>query len=1096
MDEGRQAQQLEAMDSFLGNTRQFFQGVPSSTRGYGVPTSRDDSHAPPTPTPPATPTLPPSHPYHPYPQPMTGAVPATSVPGLLPPSRPMTPVTPSHKPPDHSTSASPYNIPFLHPTGTKPSSADARFLPFEQQYRQAALATGSVVAPSSTRSSDTLHSSRAPSQSHNNGQGLTVESRMSSRTYAKPPSLPVEGRSHMPVYTTQAPSTDLRHPRLYNSTQPLPNDVRVFSHPYSSQNSTDSPMGAAAAPPPPPHSDSKYFPRPEPRPPDPRIPEARDLRADIHQEHWGPYGTPHAKSLERLAPSVHFAETSASVNGSKDARYLGKKPEEVANIGRPENSLFRKSIESLQVNGSRDSLYPNGSHSVHSLDTKRDPSSEMKIDNRPKEDSALDLSVKTVRQTSDSSAPSTEKSHSQSPHITTPLVEKSTKDPQRRTPSSSVPVTSPYSRTPSRDASPSQLSELIKNAPGISGTSRGASPSHSHQYGITGSPRPLQSPSPLARPSHMLPPTKRTGDPPYYDHASKYARLSLNPSSKGLPSTDLVHERSLASAHKESLIDQSRGLPLYVAPSASKELDIRYSGESKIEKRPLHPDARDHGVDWRERRDISSERRDLSISIERKNPVLDIRDSSLERREPPMESKDLIISRKDAAPEGKDSNYDRREISTVEQKYSYGKHPAAIAASVDPYRTWMMPYDHSKYNSVSLDRQKYVPGSQPVPTSVPTSLPHQNSRVPPAQLHSSYRHPSDTRLPQTPYASQASHTAAPAHPPAQGSSAQSTPAKIHQPYIQQSPSNSSSSSSSSSSRTSQIPTTQSSGHPSQSPATTGQLNSATQPHYPYPYNHAVAAHYAQQQQQHHRQPRPPSAYPPFNLPQSTKSSSLPPPALTPQQVHQPYLYPQHRSDPSLSLYPSKRSNQLSPHPSGSPHPSISPHPSASPNTAASPHPAASPHHMIASPRSAVSPHVAQQSRIPQYSPHHTQRPSSASSMQHNYPGSLPPSPYSGPQSHISHTTPPSSRPSSATSQHSLSSQATPVSSQSQRSPYPSPAHSQSLQSPVHPQSSTSHPSQPYSSQSQSPHPSQGPPPPPSHTPQTRVSPPPPPSLPS
>ncbi|XP_068250214.1 uncharacterized protein [Palaemon carinicauda] len=1080
---------LIEMDSFLGNTRQFFQGLPSSTRGYGHSAPRDESHAPPTPTPPATPTLPPAHPYHPYPQPMTGAVPATSVPGLLPPSRPMTPVTPSHKPPDHGTSASSYNIPFLHPTSTKHSPADARFLQLEH-YRQGSLPAGPIVAPSSTRS-----------QSHNNDQGLTVESRMSSRICAKPSSLPGEGRSHMPVHSTQALGTDLRHSRIYNSTQPLPNDVRMFPHSYSSQNSSDSRVAATAtatasaiAPPPPPHSDSKYFPRPEPRPPDLRIPEARDRRADPHHEHWGPYGTPHTKSFERLAPSVHIAEASVSVNGSKDTRYLGKKSEESANVSRAENSLFRKSIESLQVNGSRDSLYPNGSHSIHSIETKRDSSSGLKIDNRPKEDSALDLSVKTVRQTFDSSALSVEKSHSQSPHITTPLVEKSSKDPQRRTPSSSVPVSSPYSRTPSRDASPLQLSELIKNAPGISGTSKGTSPSHFHQYSVTVSPRPVESPNLLTQPLHMLPPTKRTGDPPYYDHVSKYARVSLNPSNKAPPSSaDHALDRSLMSAHKDTLMDQSRGLPLYVASSASKELDIRDIGESKIEKRPLHPDARDHSVDWREKRDLSSERRDLSISIERRNPTLDIRDSSLERRDLINESRDFSFTRKNTAPEGKgkDSNYDKRDTLTIEPKYPYGNHPAA---SVDPYRTWVMNNDHSKYNSVSIDRQKYVPGSQPVPTSVPTSSPHPNSRVPSAQLNSSYQHPPDTRLPQTPHTSQASHTAASARAPSQGSSAQSTPAKIHQPYMQQSHSNSSSSSgsgssssssnsSSSSSRTSQIPSTHGSSHPSHSLGTAGPLNSASQPHYPYPYNPAIAAHYAQHQQQHPRQARPPSAYPPFSLPQSTKSSSLPPPALTTQHVHQPYLYPQHRSDPSLSLYPNKRSNQLSPHPSGSPHPSISPHPSASPNTAASPHPAASPHHMIASPRSVVSPHVAQQSRIPQYSPHSAQRSPSASSMQHSYPGSLPPSPYSGHQSHVSHTTPPSSRPSSATSQYSLSSQTTTASSHPQPSPYPSSAHSQSPVNP--PQSITSHLSQTFSvsSQSQSPHPSQGPP---THSSQTHT----------
>ena len=123
------------MDPYLANTRQFLQGLPSSARGYAAPNSRDESHAPPTPTPPATPTLPAAYPYHRYSQPVAGSVPATSV----PPSRPMTPVTPSHKPPDHGTSASPYSsiTSFLHPPGTK--FPDTRYFTaqLENQYRQA-----------------------------------------------------------------------------------------------------------------------------------------------------------------------------------------------------------------------------------------------------------------------------------------------------------------------------------------------------------------------------------------------------------------------------------------------------------------------------------------------------------------------------------------------------------------------------------------------------------------------------------------------------------------------------------------------------------------------------------------------------------------------------------------------------------------------------------------------------------------------------------------------------------------------------------------------------------------------------------------------
>ncbi|XP_042208121.1 uncharacterized protein LOC121856567 [Homarus americanus] len=117
------------MDSFLGNTRPFFQGLPATTRGYDGSTLEDQTHAPPTPTPPATPTLPPAHAYHPYQHP--AGVTRQRLPLaflvcclLAAPSH----HTPSHKLPDHTQAASPYSVAtFLQPQTTKTSN-EARFV--------------------------------------------------------------------------------------------------------------------------------------------------------------------------------------------------------------------------------------------------------------------------------------------------------------------------------------------------------------------------------------------------------------------------------------------------------------------------------------------------------------------------------------------------------------------------------------------------------------------------------------------------------------------------------------------------------------------------------------------------------------------------------------------------------------------------------------------------------------------------------------------------------------------------------------------------------------------------------------------------------
>ncbi|KAK7075562.1 hypothetical protein SK128_026948, partial [Halocaridina rubra] len=991
---------LHGMEYFVGKAREYYQGLPSSTRGYSGSALKDDGHAPPNPTPPATPTLPPAHAYHnPYKHPMTGAAPATSVHGLLPPSRPMTPVTPSHKPPDHTSAASPYSVAsFLHPSGIKTPSVDHRYIAQLEQYpsRPAALA---AVTATSTRPSDTLHGARALSQS-------------SSHSYSSPHlGVSHDGRSLLPVHGAYASGAiEARPSQPHNSKQPLPNDIRIFPNPYGSQNSADSRMA---------HYDTRYYPKPETRPPDPLIADSRlDPRSDLRQEQWS-LNRPLSKSAERLAPSVHVAEANVSVNGSKDALYLGKKSEEIPNVRYSQNSIIKKSEEPLQVNGSRDPLYPNGSYGAHSSESKRDSTSARAaaavVVSHHKEDSALDLSVKTGRQTPDSTAPDLEKTHSNSPHGAVTIEKVSLKEIQRRTPSA-VPTTSPH-RTPSRVPSPIHATELMKNMPGISGTARGVSPSHSiSQYGITGSPRPLQSPSPSTRPAHMLPPTKRSGDPTYFDHLSKYPRLSLTPPNK----------------------------------TNNKEPNIRYSGESVIERRPLYPDLREPGAEWRDRRD-NYESRDPSL--ERREP----RDLSSERREPIAEKVEASTNKKDFPVNVKQLTYDKRDIM-VDPKYAYGRPSSGVAPTSDTY--WLTHAEYLKHNSLQVERQKHVPGAKTVPTSVPTCLPQQNSRLPsaPPSSHTSFRYPPDARLSQTSY-SQAGHPVPAAHP-SRVNPAQSAPAKLHPPYGP-----------SPSSKTNQVSTSQSSNY-SQAQAPPGQIPSSSHCyHYPYPYNHSTAApHYSQQQ---HRQQKSSSTHPSFSLPSSTvspsmssssssSSSSLPPPQLSSQQAaHAAYLHAQLRSE---ALHSSKRSNQLSPHPLGSPHVSVSPHPSASPSTAPSPHPSPSPHRKAASPHSTVSSHHSQQARIPPYSPHASQRPPSASASQHpsqGYPGSLPPSPYSSHQSLTVHTTPPSSRPSSATSQHS----------QQQRSPYSSLPSPSSLQ---HPPTHTSQPSQHYpaSSQPHSSHPPQ------------------------
>ena len=399
------------MDPFLSNARQFFQGLPTSTRGYDGSSLEDTTHAPPTPTPPATPTLPPAHTYYPYQLTgsLAGAPPPATLPGQLAQSRPITPATPSHKALDHTPAASPYSVPsFLQPPSSKPSANDSRYLSHLEHVRQ-------VSAPPSSRSHNTLVDTRAAPRSYGSQSSMVMES-YASRTYGAQSTVSPDSLQAPRSYHTQASSALESHARPYSlqaggkvearyvnraySQLPSTNDSRTHTNPFTPPSLAPDPRTH--------HLDNKYTSKVDMRQ-DLRGLEVRpDPRPDYRHDHqWPPLcRAPEAKTLERLTASVHITAAPNTVNGSKDALYLGRRPEE-SSPARHGDDPYRKT---LQVNGSRDPLYANGSHTTYPAPTQRESSSERAVDPHPKEDSALDLSVKTVRQTPDSTAPDPEKS--------------------------------------------------------------------------------------------------------------------------------------------------------------------------------------------------------------------------------------------------------------------------------------------------------------------------------------------------------------------------------------------------------------------------------------------------------------------------------------------------------------------------------------------------------------------------------------------------------------------------------------------------------------------------------------------------------------
>ncbi|KAK3887233.1 hypothetical protein Pcinc_008656 [Petrolisthes cinctipes] len=973
------------MDSFLGKTRPFFQGLPSSTRGYdGSPD--DPAHAQPNPTPPVTPTLTHAHAYHHAYHPVAGGVigsaATTSLPGLLPPSRPITASTPSHKSSgggEHYptiTGAGGYSVSPLLP----PSSKSYSDVPYHYDLLKHPAVAGS-------RATNPLPDPRtAPISPYSSSQAaLMLESRFPSRPFSVQPSSNPDNRSLTRPYTTQTPSlAEARTSQHYSTYSGIKTEPRSPVRPYITQATPTSDLRAYPHPFSPPSLasdvrsiDTKYLPRNEGRS-NLRAPEARSsVRTDFHSQQWGqPYRTPEAKPLENLAPSVQISTTPNTVNGSKDALYLGRKQDDITSHRRSDDPYVR-SVKTLQLNGSRDPLYPNGSH-PYSSSTQREPSLERPVGSHTKEDSALDLSVKTVKQTPDSTAPEPEKSSNVS-SMSTPGSDRLAQGNSVKCLSNSVPTSSPSSRA-SKDPSP-----LPRGTPGISGAPRVTPPSHiPSPYGINGSPSPLPSSNPLGRVPHILPPAKRPGDPMYAENCAKLPRRSHSPSASSSRPPPLeahypVHpsDKSLYAAHKEQ----------------ATEHDIKSLRETLADKRQLSVERRDMGNEWK---DPNIERRIIrDPSIERNDLSYESRDRSAERRGLSLERRDISIERRDISMEKWNMN------SMLDSKYlQHTKH----AESYDSYRALINPSEQSRANS---SKAKY-------PASVPTTLPqHGATRVPPAQPphhpYSTYNRPPDPS--SLPHTSPHTYPSVPQqhHPQTPGMGQTVQQSKIYQPHTQQG-----------SSRGPHTPVSHPGiSHPSsQSSAITTTTTTTTSGihSYPYPYTTsqtAASAHYhqqlqqkQQQQLQQHQQQRSLAHYPPFTMPQPTKPSSLPPPH------HQSYPYPSHRTDPTLALYPPKRSNQMSPHPSNSPHPSISPHPSASPHlSASSPHSSVSPHPLAPSPRPGVSPHPShQQGWTPHSSPHPAHRLPTSSPVQlssHAYPGSLPPSPYQ------SYSNPPS-RPSSAT----------------------------------------------------------------------------------
>ncbi|XP_045116510.1 sialidase-like [Portunus trituberculatus] len=626
------------MDPFLTNARQFFQGLPTSTRGYDGSSLEDTTHAPPTPTPPATPTLPPAHGYYPYQVggSLVGAAPPTSLPGQLPQSRPITPATPSHKPLDHTPTASPYNVSsFLQPPSTKPSANDSRYLSHLDHMRQ-------VSASAPSRQLNPVADARAASRSYSSQPSLVMDG-YTSQVYSTPSTLSHDSLHTPRSYSTQAPSALEPHLRPYGLQQAKAESRYLARHLASSKEARThaTPFSAPTLAPDPRmhHLDNKYSSKTEARP-DLRGLEVRpDPRPDYRHEPWPPVcRAPEAKALERLATSVHTAAVATTVNGSKDALYLGRRLEELPPT-RHGDDPYRKAP---QVNGSRDPLYANGSHTAYPAPPQRETSSERPVDPHPKEDLALDLSVKTVRQTPDSTAPDPEKSGSGSSSSSTSPLSSVSSDrlahsEAAKCSSSSIPLAG--SGKVSKGPSP-----VPKATHSLSGLLRATPPSHvPSPYGINGTPSLMpNTAAALARVPHMLAATKRPGDPSYPDSRTKMRRSS-SPAGRAAvaaaaaapPPAPAAHhppsahypphlsDKMLYGGHREA--EHSRGLNLLAGASL-------ISSREAVERRQPSVERRDPVAEWRKDSSAFERRAVREVVPGRSDLAQDRREVALERK--------------------------------------------------------------------------------------------------------------------------------------------------------------------------------------------------------------------------------------------------------------------------------------------------------------------------------------------------------------------------------------------------------------------------------------------------------------------------------